>query len=83
MKPCGFKNNPPSVPPAEPFGSETCRRDLSTRLVDELKSCRSSRVAQVESLKAELFTAEAYLKVDNFLAGEPFSSPRVYYPYIS
>ena len=65
MKPCGFKNNPPSVPPAEPFGSETCRR------------------AQVESLKAELFTAEAYLKVDNFLAGEPFSSPRVYYPYIS
>jgi hypothetical protein len=24
-------------------------------------------------LKAELFTAEDYLKVDNFLAGEPFS----------
>jgi hypothetical protein len=36
MKPCGSKNNPPSVPLAE-------------------------------------FTAEAYLKVDNFLAGEPFS----------
>jgi hypothetical protein len=33
----------------EPFGSETCRRDLSTS---------SGRVAHVESLKAELLTAE-------------------------
>jgi hypothetical protein len=74
MKPCGFKNNPPSVVPAEPFGSETRRRDLST--------C-SSRVAQVESLKAELFTTEAYLKAGHFLAGEPFSRPHVCKPYIS
>ena len=65
MKQWGFKNNPPSVVLAEPFGSETRRR------------------AQVESLKADLFTAEAYLKVANFLAGEPFSRPRVYKPYIS
>ena len=33
----------------EPFGSETCRRDLSTS---------SGRVAHVESLKAKLLTAE-------------------------
>ena len=65
MKPCDFKNNPPSVIPAEPFGSETRRR------------------AQVESLKAELFTTEAYLKAGHFLAGEPFSRPRVCTSYIS